>query len=79
MTRENAEAKAARYLAEGRLVVRELDEHGGTVLADCRGSAAVYALGRDDGSWFCSCPARGRCCHLLALGAVVALEPRRAA
>jgi len=49
--REDARAKAGRYLAEGRLV---LHEHGGTVSADCR------------------------CAHLLALGLVVALKPRKA-
>jgi hypothetical protein len=75
--RENATAKANRILAEGRLVVRELDEYGGTVTADCRGDAAVHSLGRDEaGRWFCSCKARGRCSHLLALGSVVAVEPR---
>lgn len=60
------------------LVVRELDEHGGTVAADCRGDAAVHSLGRDSSGWFCSCKARGRCGHLLALGSVVALGPREA-
>jgi hypothetical protein len=74
--REPADVKARRYLTEGRLVVRELDEHGGEVLADCRGDGAVYGLGRDGRGWWCSCRARGRCAHLLALGLVVALEPR---
>ncbi|MBA3413298.1 MAG: SWIM zinc finger family protein [Actinobacteria bacterium] len=39
----------------------------------------MYRLGYRDGRWACSCPARGRCAHLLALGLVVALEPREAA
>ena len=77
MSRENAEAKATRYLAEGRLIVRELDEHGGTCSADCRGDGAIYALGRDEGGrWYCACPARGRCAHLVALQLVVAVGPR---
>ena len=78
MSRENAAEKAKRILSEGRLIVRELDEHGGTVAADCRGDAAVHSLGRDSRGWFCSCKARGRCSHLLALGSVVALEPKEA-
>jgi hypothetical protein len=71
-----AAEKARVYLGEGRLVVRELDEYGGTVAADCRGDGAIYHLGLDGSGWFCSCPARGRCAHLLALGSVVALRPR---
>lgn len=79
MSRLDAAAKARVYLSEGRLVVRALDEYAGTCLADCRGDAAIYGLGRDEsGTWFCDCPARGRCCHLHALGLVVALEPRTA-
>ena len=76
--RESAAVKARRYLAEGRLVVRELDERAGTVRASCRGDGAVYGLGRDARGWSCSCPAVGRCAHLLALGLVVALGPREA-
>ena len=78
VTRETAAEKAKRILIEGRLIVRELDEHGGTVAADCRGDATVHSLGRDNHGWFCSCKARGRCSHLLALGSVVALGPREA-
>jgi hypothetical protein len=74
--RENAEAKGRRYAAEGRLVIRELNEHDGTALADCRGDGAIWILGRDERGWFCSCPARGRCAHLIGLGLVCALEPR---
>lgn len=75
--REDAAAKGRRYLGEGRLVVREFDEYGGTVTADVRGAGAIYTVGRDErGRWSCDCPARGRCAHLEALRLVVALEPR---
>ena len=75
--RESVQAKAHRYLTEGRLRVRLVDEDAGIVEADCRGSGSVYALGRDEGGWFCGCPARGRsCAHLEALRLVVAVEPR---
>ncbi len=77
--RENVEAKARRYLVEGRLVIRHVDELAGVVQADVRGSAAVYSVGRDASGWFCNCPARSRCAHLAALALVVAVEPREAA
>lgn len=76
MSRENAVEKGRRYVAEGRLIVRELNEDDGTALADCRGDGAIWTLGRDLSGWFCSCPACGRCAHLCALGLVCALEPR---
>ena len=76
---ENAVAKGRRYVSEGRLIIRALDEHGGTVQADVRGDGAIWSCGRDErGAWYCSCPALRRCAHLHALGLVVALEPREA-
>jgi hypothetical protein len=74
--RENAIEKGRRYVAEGRLIVRSLDEDAGIVQADCRGDGAVWTLGRDSRGWWCSCPAMSRCAHLHALGLVCALEPR---
>jgi hypothetical protein len=74
--RENAAMKARRYVSEGRLIVRQLDEEGGTAPADCRGDGAIYSLGFEARGWWCSCAAKGRCSHLLALGLVCALEPR---
>ena len=70
--------KGRRDVSEGRLIVREPNEHDGTVVADCRGDGAVWSLGRDERGWFCSCPTRGWCAHLFALGLVCALEPREA-
>lgn len=75
---ENARAKGLRYVAEGRLVIRALDEHAGVVQADCRGDGAIWHLGFDDRGWWCSCPALTRCAHLYALGLVVAIDPREA-
>jgi hypothetical protein len=74
--RENASEKGRRYVSEGRLVIRQLDEEGGVVVADCRGDGAIYSLGFDDRGWWCSCEARGRCAHLIALGLVTAMVPR---
>ena len=80
MVRESAEAKARRYLLEGRLQVERVDE--GTIRARCRGGGAVYELGFDDigawepeGCWWCSCPAFGRCAHLVALQLVTVRPP----
>ena len=75
--REHPQAKAQRYLTEARVRVLFCDEENGVVTADVRGSGASYTTGRDDErGWWCSCPARGRCAHLHALGLICALEPR---
>jgi uncharacterized Zn finger protein len=68
--REGAEAKGRRYLVEGRLTVSRVDREG--VRASCRGAGAVYECGWSaERGWFCSCAARGRCAHLVALMLVV--------
>jgi hypothetical protein len=72
--RESAQAKGRRYVVEGRLVVRSLDD--ASAVADCRGDGAIYSLGYDERGWWYSCAAKGRCAHLLALGLVTALEPQ---
>ena len=72
-SRESAETKARRYLAEGRLeVVLVADDE---IEATCRGDGAAYLLGWH-GAWHCSCPARtDRCAHLVALRLVVLAGP----
>ena len=69
--RETTEQKALRYLAERRLtveVVHEDDLSGLVIAATCRGGDdTVYDLGFEAGEWWCRCPARVRCAHLLAL------------
>jgi hypothetical protein len=68
--RETVEAKAHRYLAEGRLVVTKVDAD--LVTAYCRGQGELYQLGHDPGrGWWCNCPVRtDRCAHLIALQTV---------
>ncbi len=75
MSRESVHEKGRRYVGEGRLVVEHVA--GGVVRARCRGGGAEYRLGRDARGWWCSCPARGRCAHLVALELVTApaVEP----
>lgn len=66
MTRETVSAKARRYLTEARLVVTTVD--GNLITAYCRGQGEIYQLGHHpDRGWWCYCPARGDCAHLLAL------------
>jgi uncharacterized Zn finger protein len=75
--RENAESKARRYLAEGRVRVIACDEAAGTVVAEVRGNGSVYATGRGAKGWSCDCPAKSKdCAHVLALKLVTVLEPR---
>jgi uncharacterized Zn finger protein len=68
--RENADAKGRRYLTEGRLVLEHVD--GRMVRARCRGQGAVYTVTFDGEAWECSCPAPGRCAHLIAAWLVTA-------
>lgn len=65
MPREDATTKGRRYVSEGRLVVQEVTP--ARIRAVCRGSGTVHLLGWGRGSWWCSCPARGLCSHLVAL------------
>lgn len=73
--RENAAAKARRYLAEGRLSITEVA--GPRVRATARGDGVMYECGHSGGDpwggWWCTCPARSACSHLLALRSVVAV------
>jgi uncharacterized Zn finger protein len=66
MPREDAATKARRYFGEGRVDVRH--RIGAELRAYIRGdSGEVYQAGHVRGSWFCDCPAYGRCSHLQAL------------
>lgn len=67
MTRESIDAKAPRYLAEGRITVTRLV--GDEVTAVARGESGTYDLGHTPGrGWWCACPVRtDRCSHLAAL------------
>ena len=71
--RENAATKARRYLVEGRIVLDRLDPNG--VTATARGDGQLYRMGWDHNrGWWCTCEARSRCSHLMALGSVVAID-----
>jgi hypothetical protein len=74
--RENAELKGRRYLVEARLLVTLVDQD--RVEARCRGdSGEVYRLGLEPtGRWWCSCPALGRCAHLVGLKLVTVSNRR---
>ena len=77
--RENYYLKAKRLLGEGRLTVRRVE--GSTVSASCRGdSGEVYDVGHDpsQGTWYCTCEAKGRCSHMQATMLVTIANPRPA-
>jgi hypothetical protein len=71
--RESAAIKARRYLSEVRLTVEQADANLGRVV--CRGDGPVYETGwTSEFGWSCSCPARRRCAHLIALQLVTVRE-----
>lgn len=72
--RENAAAKARRYLTEGRLVLE--DVRGELVRSVVRGDGAIHAQRWTPAAgWSCSCPASSTACaHLQAVRLVVAVD-----
>lgn len=72
MPRENAATKGKRYLCEGRVVLTTVTPD--RVEARVRGDGVIYSTAWDRRGWWCTCPARGRCAHLLAVGHVVAVD-----
>jgi hypothetical protein len=69
----NAAGKADVYLAEGRVVVEQVTQR--MVLATVRGDGARYCVTYTErAGWSCDCPARSRCCHLLAVRKVTAVD-----
>jgi len=69
--REGVEAKGRRYLLEGRLQVSHVGPND--VRARCRGGGHLYEISYDN-DWTCTCPARGRCAHIVAAQLVVVVE-----
>jgi hypothetical protein len=68
MIREPLDAKALRYIREGRLRVVLVD--GERIEARVRGSDAEHVVGYRRGGWWCDCQAHRfgrRCSHLHAL------------
>src|SRR6266498_1695710 len=77
MTRETLDAKALRYIREGRLRVVLVDtEH---IEARVRGTDTEHVTGYERGGWYCDCQAHQfgrRCSHLAALQ-LVTVRPER--
>jgi uncharacterized Zn finger protein len=66
VSRETVDAKARRYLAEGRVRIRIVGPN--RVSAEVYGTdGAIYRSGLDESGWRCNCPARKECCHISAL------------
>jgi uncharacterized Zn finger protein len=69
---ESAATKGIRYLTEGRLTVQRVNDQ--RINATCRGGGAVHRCGYEVGrGWYCTCPARTTCSHLIALQHVTAI------
>jgi hypothetical protein len=68
--KESVSDKAVRYLVERRLTVTYAKET--TVRAKCDGKTGTYVLGHNaTRGWWCNCPARTECAHLVALKLLV--------
>ena len=72
--RENAAAKARRYVTEGRLVLEHVT--AAALRSTCRGDGALHRQAWTPAAgWSCSCPASSTACaHLQAVRLVVAVD-----
>lgn len=72
MARENAAAKARRYLSEGRVVLTRVDHDRAAAVV--RGDGRLHHVSVRGPEWACTCEARSRCSHMIAVGLVVAVD-----
>lgn len=75
MPREAKDAKARRYLLEGRVILRHVDRT--LVHAVVRGDGALYRTRWEAGAWSCSCPHQATttdCSHVAAVKRVTAVD-----
>jgi hypothetical protein len=76
MSRENVDAKARRYLIEGRVTVTCVQ--GDDIEARSHGAGEVHQCGHSPAKgWFCGCSARATCSHLAALQLVAVRRNHR--
>jgi uncharacterized Zn finger protein len=75
VTAETVTGKAARYLAEGHVTIVRVD--GDLVDARVRGDSGTYMVRHDPAGWWCSCPALGRCSHVVAVKLVTIVTTER--
>jgi uncharacterized Zn finger protein len=72
MTRETVQGKGERYLISGRLTVHLATPESFTAFV--KGDTGhQYEVIHDADFWHCTCPAHGRCAHLIAAMRVTAL------
>jgi uncharacterized Zn finger protein len=60
-----AQAKADALLAGGRVTLFLVEP--GRVHAEVRGVSGPHLVALRAGHWYCDCPARGQCSHLVAV------------
>lgn len=71
--RENHQSKGRRYLLEGRVCVRHVSREG--IRAHVRGQGDRYRVEWTPAAgWSCTCPARSRCAHLVAVQLVTIIR-----
>jgi len=68
--REPVQAKARRYLIEGRVVLEHVSPE--RIEAPVRGSGAIWRVFWRLGAFGCDCPATGLCAHQVAVKMVTA-------
>jgi hypothetical protein len=69
--RENAQRKGERYVSQGRLILEHVSADA--IRGSCRGSGTVHRVTWTPGDgWACSCEAKTRCSHLVAVQLVTA-------
>ena len=73
MPKESAQEKSRRYITEGRMRVLYVKPSDPRVRATCFGDGQTWRQGYDlpPRGWWCDCPAKTTCSHLLALRLVV--------
>jgi hypothetical protein len=70
-SRESATEKGRRYVGEGRLMLDIVSADA--IRGSCRGSGTVHRVTwTPEDSWACSCEAKTRCSHLVAVQLVTA-------
>lgn len=73
--RERPDTKARRLLGQQRVLLAHVSRH--EVLAEVTGDGANYTVRFGRGGWYCTCPCRVLCSHLIAVRLVTAPTPTR--
>jgi len=67
MTSAKTYAKALRYIRAGKVTLRY--ENHDIVVAAVEGETGNWIVYGDDNGWYCACPSRTTCSHIIAVEA----------